>query len=381
MSTRKRAFGLGLVAITALAGLMWWLLRPGDERFVHPLTFDGSSDELRETVIVPTLDSPIPDGKSAIWCASFQLAWNRLRDDVAREPIHLANAEDVADRLNRAGSSEADLESDSVYAAAGFARDGIVKRIRSEISARFPRVAAPELPVTPDGAVAYAYLAASAKYEHPYFENDETFLFRDKAGRETPVGSFGIRKKDDYSYHQLREQVHILYEDPESTGRESEVAEFIVDLCKTSDPYQVVVARIDRKQTLAETLEDIQRKIALPKRPSLDSQLHPRDTLIVPNMAWRITHHFRELEGRDRSFQNPALQGLHIDAAIQTIQFRLDRSGAELDSEAKIYVKPGASYFHVNRPFLVYMVKRGNQRPFFVAWIENTELLQRKLGQ
>jgi hypothetical protein len=381
MIKRERSFwiGLGLVALTALFAIAWWSLRLWGERVLHPLTFDDSSDELRETVIVPTLDAPIPNGKSAVWCASFQLAWNRLKDDVAGEPIRLAKAQEIADRLNRAGSSESDLEPDSVYAAAGFARDGIVKRIRSEMSARFPRVAAPELPVSPEGAVAYAYLAAAAKYEHPYFENDEPLLFRDSAGRENSVGSFGIRAKDDYAYHQLRDQVGVLYSDPESAGREGEVKEFVLDLSKTSQPYQVVVARVDRRSTLAETLEDIQRKVAS-HRPDW-SMVLPRDTILVPNMAWRIGHRFRELEGRDRPFQNAALQGMHIDAAIQTIQFRLDRSGAELDSEAKTYVKPTASHFHVNRPFLVYMVRRDGQRPFFVAWIENAELLQKKPGQ
>jgi hypothetical protein len=371
--------GLTLVATAAGIGITWWSLRPSRESYAPPtLSFDGTSDELRDSIVVPTLDTPIPDGKSAIWCASFQLAWNRLRDDVAKGPIQLANAQPIADRLNRAQSYDGDVESDSVYTAAGFARDGIVERIRSEMSARFPRVAAPDLSVAPDGALAYAYLAASAKYEYPYFENDEPFLFRDKTGRETPVGSFGIRKKDDYAYHQLRGQVEVLHFDRESTDREQEVAEFILDLCKTSHPYQIVVARVDRKPTLAATLEDIQRKIASRPENVFDQGINPRDTVLVPNIAWRISHHFRELEGRNRPFENPALRGLHIDAAIQTIQFRLDRSGAELDTEAKVYVKPAASYFHVNRPFLIYLMKRGGQRPFFVAWIENAELLTKR---
>lgn len=375
MTGVRRAFwiGLGVVAI----GVAGWSIRYSGNSFEPPpLTFDDTSDSLRETVIVPTLDSPLPEGKSAIWCASFQLAWNRLKDDVAGEPIRLANAQDVADRLNRARSSKIDLEPDSVFAAAGLGRDDIVRRICSEMSSRFPRVPAPELPDSPDGAVAYAYLAAAAKYEHPYFENDEPFLFRDSAGRENLVGSFGIRAKDDYCYHQLRDQAGVLYLDPESAGREREIKEFVLDLCKTSQPYQVVVARVDRSATLAETLEDIQRKVAS-HRPEW-STVHPRDTILVPNMAWRIGHRFRELEGRDRPFQNAALQGMHIDAAIQTIQFRLDRNGAELDSEARVYVRPGASHYHVNRPFMVYLVKRGGQRPFFAAWIENAELLQRK---
>jgi hypothetical protein len=95
-------------------------------------------------------------------------------------------------------------------------------------------------------------------------------------------------------------------------------------------------------------------------------------------MAWKVSHHFRELEGKDKVFLNPAVRGLYLDTAIQTIQFRLDRSGAELASESKVYVMPGVSFFHLNRPFLIYMKKRGGKHPFYAMWVENAELLEKK---
>jgi hypothetical protein len=336
-----------------------------------PLSFDGDSDQLRQTVIVPTLDSAIPEGKSVIWCASFQFAWNRLKDDLAREPVRLANAQAVADLLNQAGQTEGDVNPDAVYAAAGFAKDGIVKRIQEEMARKFPNVPTPQFVVPLDGAVAYAYLAASARYEYPFFENDEPFPFTDSAGKKTAVGSFGIRKKDDYAYWNLRDQVQILYSHRD--GYREEIPDFVLDLCKTSDPYHIVVARLNRKTTLADTLADVERKIA---PESKVEQLGPRDTVLVPNMAWKVTHHFKELEGKDKQFLNPALRGLYVDTAMQMVQFRLDRSGAELASEAKLTSKPAASYYHVNRPFLVYMKKRGDKQPFLVVWVENAELLQ-----
>ena len=67
--------------------------------------FDGDSTALQRTVIVPTLHTPIPPGKNVIWCASFQVAWNRLKDDVIKEPIRIENAEEVCERLNRAPQS------------------------------------------------------------------------------------------------------------------------------------------------------------------------------------------------------------------------------------------------------------------------------------
>jgi hypothetical protein len=367
-----------LIGVSAIGAGWWYWHRHNEQVHSRPLTFDGTSDQLQQTVIVPTLDSPIPDGKSAIWCASFQLAWNRLRDDVVKEPIQLKNAQLIADRLNRAEQSEADVDADGLYAAAGLAKDGIVKRIQSEMRARFPTVPTPDLNVPPDGAVAYAYLRAATKYEYPFFENGEPFMFKDSTGKETAVGSFGIREKDDYAYERLREQVQILYRPREDSRSGLEVPEFILDLCRTSQPYQIVLARIDRKPTLEETLADIDQKLAKKTTDSFVRQVGPNDALLVPNMAWRMRHRFKELEGRDKEFLNPALQRLYLDGAMQTIEFRMDRSGAELASESKILVKPRASFYYVNRPFLVYMKKRDSKHPFFVAWVENAELLEKK---
>jgi hypothetical protein len=164
-------YGSAAVAVTAIGIALWHFTidKPHSATYDPPaLFFDGTSDRLKQTVIVPTLDSPIPEGKSAIWCVSFQLAWNHLKDDVAREPLKLTKAQPIADRLNRADHSEADVGADAVYAAAGLAKNGIVEHIRAQMASQFPNVPKPELDLPADGAVAYAYLAASAKYDNKF---------------------------------------------------------------------------------------------------------------------------------------------------------------------------------------------------------------------
>lgn len=368
--------GIALLVIAA-GGLGWWFAVRGRPYETPPLTFDGNSDRLKQTVIVPTLDTPIPEGKTAIWCASFQLAWNRLKDDVAKGPIQLENAQPIADRLNRGDQTEQDLDPESVYAAAGLVRDGVLDRIRGDMARKFPNVPSPQFDVPPEGAVAYAYLEASAKFDIPFFENDEPFEFTDSAGNKTAVGSFGIRKKDDYAYEKLRAQPKILYRGSEKRVG-GEIPEFIVDPCKTSTPNQIILARVDRKTTLAETLHDIERQFKAHPVQDHESVIHPIDTLLVPNMVWQMTHRFSEVEGSDKRLLNSQVQGLHVDRAMQTIRFRLDRNGAELRSEFKAYVKPAATYFDFNRPFLIIMKKRDAKHPFFVMWVDNAELLQKK---
>jgi len=53
----------------------------------------------------------------------------------------------------------------------------------------------------------------------------------------------------------------------------------------------------------------------------------------------------------------------------------LDRSGAALKSESKMYSVPIPTYFVLDRPFLIYMKKRDATAPYFVMWVDNAELL------
>lgn len=115
---------LGLFVVAALitsALAAFWFLSAGDATGPDlPPTFVGESDHLQQTAIVPTLDTPIPDGQSAVWCASFQLAWDKLKAEVVKGPVEITNAKTVCDRLNKAGPVADDLPADGSYAAAGF---------------------------------------------------------------------------------------------------------------------------------------------------------------------------------------------------------------------------------------------------------------------
>jgi WD40 repeat protein len=330
-------------------------------------SYYGPSDKLQRTVIVPTLDTPFAEGKSAVWCSSFQIAWNRLKNDLAGEPVRLQGAQDVADRLNRAKPSEADLEPGSYYTAAGSVMAGIIEKIQKEMAERFPDVPRPQSMGLPLEVVVYAYLRAGIKFETEFFDNPEAFRFRDSAGRETAVRSFGIRESEKHMDGGYRTQVQVLFRDR---------GEFALDLCQSSKPNQVVVARIKRQETLAATLADLDARVAKGPRAQLGSQ----STLLVPNLDWRIEHHFRELEGKDKLFQNPAHEGHRMLWAFQLLQFRLNRRGADLDSGVDLRIlgdghDEDPNKFHFDRPFLIYLKKRGAAQPFFVMWVDNAELL------
>ncbi len=315
----------------------------------------------------------MPRHKNVVWCGTLQLAWNRLGKDVLHQPPRVRGAEAVVSRLNQAQLKEDDLPPDSYLATAGFAKDGIVEKVKSEMMRRFHKEVEID-PMEPDHILAYAYLETNAAFTIPFFENRGRFRFRDSAGQETRVSSFGITGDHEYAYEKLRKQVDVLYELRSKTNPR-ELEEFVVDLCRDSSPNQILVACVPPKATLLEILGDIEKKT----QP--DAEYRRKfgivDVLLVPNLNWEVQHQFAELEGRDKPFLNAGFNGYYIAKAMQTIRFKLDRTGAELASEAETLCKPSPTYFVCDRPFLIVVKKRGAERPFFVMWVDNAELLSK----
>lgn len=356
------------IAILVLAKVIVALVPTHGNPMPPSNTSEGYSDSLPSTSIVPTLDSPMPSNTNVIWCSSFQYAWNELRNNVIEDDVLIEGAEKLSGKLNKAEQSLADMPRESCYANAGIVGDGIVGKIKADMAKNFPSEPSPAFGSIPsDSIVAYSFLNANIKFTIPYFENKENFIFTDSNGNKTDVTSFGIREKDEYAYYKLREQIKVCYGGWDSDG-------YALDLCKNSNPNQIIVAVIKPEKTLSLTVQKLERKILdYSKKKEVFRRFGPNDVFIVPNILFNITHHFKELEGK--FIQNKGFKGYPISEAIQMIQFKLDRSGAELKSEAKMVCLPVPTYYAFDRPFLVYMKKRGAEHPFFVMWIDNAELL------
>jgi hypothetical protein len=144
-------------AVAAVAVCLLIRMRARQPYAPPPVAFEGDSSRLQRTVVVPTLDTPLPEGRNAVWCASFEMAWKALSRDVVKTPVLVSGAEEIAARLNASALAEGDLPGGGHYSAAGFVRDGIAEKIRDEMAERFPGVPPPNLEgPPPELIVAYA---------------------------------------------------------------------------------------------------------------------------------------------------------------------------------------------------------------------------------
>ena len=344
------------------------------------------STDLKRTAVVATLDSPLPEHRNVIWCATFQMAWDKLKRDVIKEPIQVIGAEALADRLNRGEFPPAHIEKESFYLAAGFVKDGIIEEVQREMARRFPSETIapfdPRYKTLPGAFLGYGFLRASVPFKYAFYAGRTPFRFVDSNGTRTDVASFDtIATSPSPDSEKIRAQVEVLcggtvdFLSGDLTG-------FAIDLCKESKPYQVVLARILRAETLGATLAAVDKRIA-DFKSSPDYQelrdLGHQDNLTVPDVLYRLTHQYLELI--DHSFGNRAFSDCFIFEAMQMVDFRLSRTGVILKSEARLGGAGGGSGtpprdFRFDKPFLIYVKKRqADAKPFFVMWVDNAELM------
>jgi prepilin-type processing-associated H-X9-DG protein len=344
------------------------------------------SKSLEQTAVVATLDCPLPEHKNAIWCSTFQMAWDKLKQDIIGEPIRVLGAEELSSRLNRTEFPNGSIEEKSYYVAAGFAKNEIIEKIQEDMKQRFPSEPVPVFDSryrTADVILAYAYLNIDVVFPYPYYAYPTAFEFRNSSGTRTGVTAFRAQTgAQSESYDRVRGQVEVLYYDP---GQSPDTEQFAVDLSKETQPYQVVLARVPQCLTLGEAAKTLQERIASFKN-DLDYEvlrkLRPIDTLIVPDVLYRLTHHFDGLLGK--YLGNQKWRGYFISEALQMIDFSLSRTGVVLRSEARLRLATRSSsqvshprHLHFNRPFLICVRKREpNATPFFLMWVDNAELMK-----
>jgi hypothetical protein len=370
-----------LVPVLAVVGpRIWWYGASTADYAAKTATFSGNSDRLQQTAIVPTLDSPCPTGRNVIWCSSFQLAWNEVRDKAIGAPIEIPDAAQITARLNAGRQSMSDLDAKSVYATGGWVEKGIREKIKKDMAAKFPSHGPLDFSAYTSGILAYSYLTARVPFKYPFRQVGKGISFTDSQSVQTRVAGFGLWTAFLDRYKGIRDQVEVLHTrwGSDSGDDSREITECALDLCRHSEPYQVVVAKIEWQGSLGETLQYVRTQIAESRKQpgyEIDKRFGGNDELRLPEMFWRIDHQFKELIDKTVANSNPAMP---IVGAFQTIEFRLDRSGVMLESDSNLAVASTPRYFEFNRPFLVYMQKRGAEHPFFVMWVDNAELLVRK---
>ena len=342
------------------------------------------SSDFKQTAIVPTLICSVPEHKNIIWCATFQMVWDAFRKKcLNNDPLQIPKAAALASRLNKNIYPLNNIDTNDYYIKVG-STENVLQQITQDMKSRFPDTDQPvfdQIYDSIDAIIAYAYLQVNIDFAQPFFNRIRPLKFTSSNGTVSDVNAFSnICPTYHPNIKTLRKQVDIL--------AYTEQGVFALDLDKNTSPYQIILACVPRMDTLQQTLDQAQQSIKkFTDKPDYTKLriLRKKDILIVPDIYYKITHNFKELEGKNLG--NPGWEGNFIMKAYQMVDFTLSRKGMILKSEAAFIISSGIPnkpkitprHFIFNRPFLIYVKKRGtNHEPFFVMWVDNAELLSHK---
>jgi hypothetical protein len=341
-------------------------------RSAPPRTFDGSSSALSRTAVLATLDDAFPVGSNAIWCAAFELALDRLRlealhvDDICfQDGGRIRTSNPVRE------GADTFLPDDSYAYIFGCSPATLSQHGPKELLDQL----ASDGPPGADDSFVKAMLCATCAFKCKFAEGVHKLEFPDSDGTKARVRYFGIEGPGDN--RELREEVRVLFCD--DFAARGAYGEFCLDLSRQSSPFQVMVATVERKDTLHEMVDSLDKKVRDWSPKEGEEAIHDGEAVSVPNMKWRIAHHFTQFEGQQHRFADGPLKGLYFREAAETIDFSLDREGMRLDAKAIVGVasrqQPRAFVF--DKPFLLIVKQHGAKSPCFVMWVKNSELLDK----
>jgi hypothetical protein len=156
---------------------------------------------------LPHIEAEIPEGKSVIYCSTFQLAWNELINNVVEKDVEVENGPYWTYNLNKQIGDKDDLTAEYYVANAGYISDGIVEKINEELEAKFQKSYEPSVPLSDSGIIAYSYLFKNLKFMDE-FEPDFYLNFNE----EKEVKSFGIKAEANPYTGYLKTRSCILYD-------------------------------------------------------------------------------------------------------------------------------------------------------------------------
>ena len=344
---------LAIVLLSA-ASVVWGvrLVRWLRLYYGQPSVFAVDGKKLEGTAVTPHLQCGIEEGSNVLWCATFQIAWNELYG-LLGGPVQFRGAPDMVAILKEKTVTRADVDEARCVAMAGYPTGGpddILTRIAGAMDRTFAGTARPHyLPerssLNPGDWVAYAYLFKELSFQWPFERMPSGLTF---AGRQ--VQHFGIRQLSSKQPDQVKAEGQVLVYNYRGED------DFIIELKTRSPSDRVILAKVELEPTLAETAQIVQQRMTRSRPTGMRSG----SNLFIPVVDFDVCRRYIEME-RD-------------GIALQQIAFKLNETGAALQSEATT-VRNGHQHLIFDKPFLIMLQRTNARNPYFALWIANTDLL------
>lgn len=312
-----------------------------------------------------TLEDEIQD--DTIWCGTFQLIWNDLKNDLAKQDIVFTPQLKVVENLNKETFRVNDLSDKYFYKKIGTPSISLKKEIEQAIKDKFNEKSDILNDFEwenrdPKDYFLYAMLKKEFQFEKAFEELDNG-KFTDYEN----VSYFGIKKSSESE--ELRNQVKVLYYNSKD--------DFAIKLI-TKQEDEVILCKNPKGNTFNEIYKNITTQESKYKG---NKNFQEGELLKVPNIKMNEKTEFTEIQNKSFLFSNG--DSYHIEKALQTIEFELDRTGGKIKSEAGMMVKNESvaimdeiREFSIDDTFAIFLIEKGKDKPYFAGKINDITKFQ-----
>ena len=302
-----------------------------------------------------------------IWCGTFQLIWNDLKNDLAKQDIVFSPQLEVVENLNKGTFTVDDISEEFYYKKIGIPSIELKEEIEKAIKEKFNETSNilddfDWENARPEDYFLYVMLKKEFEFETEFeeFENG-------KFGEYDDIEFFGIETDETGS---LRGQVQVLYYDSKD--------DFAIKL-KTKQNDEVILCKSPEGNTFNEIYQNI-----LTKQSEYDGEdyLQEGKLLKIPNIKKKKKNEITEVENKSFLFSNG--DEYKISKALQTIEFELDRKGGRITSEAGMMVQRQSIEFEpeekreffIDNTFAIFLVEEEKDTPYFAGFINDITKFQ-----
>ena len=313
--------------------------------------------------VVTSLEDEITSNTA--WCGTFNLIWNDLKNDLAKQDIIFSPQPKMVDNLNKGTFNTSYLSEDSYYKVYGTPTPELKKQIEKAIKEKFNETSS----ILDDfnwengqDGDHFLYVMLKKQFEFPKVF---TKLENGDFGKYKNVKYFGI---DSNTKKDVREQVEVLYYNSSS--------DFAVKL-NTKQNDEVIISRGNTENNFGDIFKGITEKSS---KYDGSKSFNETDKLKIPKISFNLKQEITEVENKPYTFSNGDIY--YIEKALQTIEFDLDEKGGRIKSEAGMMDKLNSAMpeeprnFFVDDTFTIFLKEEGRDLPYFAAQISDISQVQ-----
>lgn len=316
-----------------------------------------------KTIVTPYLNTKIPSDTNVIYCSTFQIAWNELKETVGGD-VKLQGQPPIADSLNKGENAKEYINPRDYFIASGVVTEKLIQNINKTLNEKFNGVFEPvnDKP-NPNNYVFYAFLNKQLEFKYEFNDITNGSYFK-----KQKVIAFGIDTIDTTktSHLNIFEQIEIYVD---TTKRNAYIIK-IIDI--NGDE---IILSSNHRETIKESIEFIEVGMKTFMKIT-SSQIHLLNGLSIkiPAISFDIDYSINDLIGK--KVLNKKAKEFMISEANQKIMFNLNRKGAFIKSEAKIKLsKGGMSSINFNKPFFVMLREKNQDYPYLAVWVANENIM------